>query len=168
MQGDLFIEEFDGSNNTPVDVSTVDINFGDKNRQREMMNRAVENLRTLPAGRHMLFPTGSIHKLPHYKDRNDFPYLVDMWRGKVIPPNLGSMRYPMISVGGFNMLFHRLIAMVLIPNPLPADKPIVHHYNNDPHDYAISNLAWASHSENMTHAWSVKTEQTKYYGASYV
>ena len=34
MQGDLFIEEFDGDNNTPVDVSDVDIYFGNSNKQR--------------------------------------------------------------------------------------------------------------------------------------
>tara|TARA_R100000700_G_C3141669_1_gene123305 strand:- start:121 stop:627 length:507 start_codon:yes stop_codon:yes gene_type:complete len=168
MQGDLFIEEFDGDNNTPVDVSDVDIYFGNSNKQREMMNRAVENLRSAPKGKYMIFPTGCIHKLPQYGNRNDFPYMLNTWAGRVVHPRYSSMRYPLIEVGRHTLLWHRLLAMLLVHNPLPADKPIVHHINNDPLDYSLSNLEWVSHSENNIHAAKMKVSTTKYYGSIHV
>jgi len=41
---------------------------------------------------------------------------------------------------------HRLVALTYLENP--GNKPCVDHINNDIHDNRLSNLRWASHSEN--------------------
>lgn len=44
-------------------------------------------------------------------------------------------------------LLHRLIALAFIPNP--DNKDFIDHINQDKSDNSISNLRWATHSENM-------------------
>ena len=41
---------------------------------------------------------------------------------------------------------HKLVAMAFIPNP--ENKPTIDHINGDKTDNRVSNLRWASHSEN--------------------
>lgn len=47
-------------------------------------------------------------------------------------------------------LLHRLIALVFVPNP--GNKPTVNHRDGNRANCEASNLEWATHSENQTHA----------------
>ena len=56
--------------------------------------------------------------------------------------------YLCVSMYGYDRRINRLVAQAFIPNP--EKKPIVHHINHDKTDNRVSNLAWATHSENTT------------------
>ena len=48
------------------------------------------------------------------------------------------------------MPLHRVLAMIFIPNP--DNKPEINHIDGDRANFALSNLEWCTHKENMRHA----------------
>lgn len=52
------------------------------------------------------------------------------------------------------MYVHRLVAITFLPNP--ESKQIVNHKDCNRANCDISNLEWATQSENMRHAWAMK------------
>ena len=56
--------------------------------------------------------------------------------------------YLCVSIYGYDRRINRLVAQAFIPNP--DNTPIVHHINHDKTDNRVSNLSWATHSENTT------------------
>ena len=45
---------------------------------------------------------------------------------------------------------HRIVAEAFIENDMPGKKTLVDHKNRDSLDYRVSNLRWATHSQNNT------------------
>lgn len=72
--------------------------------------------------------------------------------GKVLKPALVA-GYPRVTVGGKNCHIHRLVAIAFIPNP--ENKPCVNHKDGDKQNNHVSNLEWATYSENELHAYNV-------------
>ncbi len=42
MQGDLFIEPHEDSNNKPIDISTIGIDFGDSTTSKQVLTKSSE------------------------------------------------------------------------------------------------------------------------------
>jgi len=61
-----------------------------------------------------------------------------------------------------NFFVHQLVAKAFIPNP--KNKPIVNHLNSVRDDNYFLNLEWATHSENLLHAYDegLKISNAKY------
>ncbi len=69
-----------------------------------------------------------------------------------------SSGYPYLNVGIQNgkrpcPKIHRLVAQAFIPNP--ENKPEVNHINGRKADNWFGNLEWATHQENIDHAWRI-------------
>lgn len=62
--------------------------------------------------------------------------------------------YPTVSLcrdgKQYKVLLHRLLALAFIPNP--NNKPQINHRDGDKQNNDLSNLEWATSSENLTHA----------------
>lgn len=54
--------------------------------------------------------------------------------------------YLCVAINGRDRKIHRLVAQAFIPNP--EGKKIVHHKDGNKHNNHVSNLSWATHSEN--------------------
>lgn len=67
--------------------------------------------------------------------------------------NIRGYKYVILSNGNehFNRVVHRLVVMAFISNP--ADKCDVNHINGIKTDNRLTNLEWATRSENIQHAY---------------
>lgn len=69
---------------------------------------------------------------------------------------LNDAGYPMITISKGNKSnpyrVHKLLAEMFIPNP--DKKPEVNHIDGNKKNYALSNLEWSTHAENMGHAFT--------------
>lgn len=78
-------------------------------------------------------------------------------KGKKLKPFVNKQTgYPQVDLWvnnkGTRYYIHRLVAEAYIPNP--ENKPEVNHKNSNRQDCAISNLEWATSSENSIHAYT--------------
>lgn len=74
-------------------------------------------------------------------------------------PSLGSKDYPsiwMYGVDGKNSWHqcHRLVGLAFVHNPDPLRFNVCHHLDNDPTNFAASNLKWVSQSRNVKEGWN--------------
>ena len=67
-------------------------------------------------------------------------------KARVLKPFLSGKGYYCVSIGGKNYKIHRLVAIAFMENT--ENKPIVHHKDNKKTNNDISNLIWATASEN--------------------
>ncbi len=71
---------------------------------------------------------------------------------KIIKKHLNNYGYHMVTLcGRYTKSVHRLVAIHFIPNP--ANKETVNHKNGIKTDNCLSNLEWATRSENMQHCF---------------
>lgn len=77
--------------------------------------------------------------------------------GRVIKPQVSGNGYVRVELwtngSGKKHFLHRLLAQSFIPNP--CGKPQVNHIDGDKANNALSNLEWATQSENQLHAYRV-------------
>lgn len=52
----------------------------------------------------------------------------------------------------YTLYLHRILAELFIPNP--DGKPSINHIDGDKANFALENLEWCSHKENMRHAFN--------------
>lgn len=77
-----------------------------------------------------------------------------LWKGKVLKPLKQNTGYMAIMFGDRTVrLIHRVVAMTFIPNP--ENKKCVNHKNGNKEDNSVSNLEWATYSENEKHSYTV-------------
>jgi hypothetical protein len=137
-----------------VDLSEGAIFFGDVGQRVKDLNRTSEFLASLPKGRYIAYKTGATHRLPAYKGREDFPYILDTYSDRIISTSFSRSVYTSYTVvrnkgQQMTVYAHRVFAMMFLKNNTPALQYNVDHMNEDKLDYAIHNLMWVSSSENM-------------------
>ena len=62
--------------------------------------------------------------------------------------------YNYVTIEGKDRRINRLVANVFIENP--EQKKVVHHIDNNKLNNDVSNLQWATHSENTIEYWMIK------------
>ena len=136
-----------------MDVSECAIFFGNAGQRVKDLNRTSEFLLSVPKGKYTLYKTGAAHMLPKYKNRTDFPYLINNYTNHIVKPNFSRAVYPCYTIDndvkGRRIYCHRIFAMAFIKNSIPHIQYNADHINEDKLDYSIQNLTWASTSENM-------------------
>jgi HNH endonuclease/NUMOD4 motif len=71
---------------------------------------------------------------------------------RILKPGFTHDGYPTVNIGGRTKYVHRLVAEAFLDNP--QGKRVVNHKNGDRADSRLSNLEWATHSENNTDAYA--------------
>lgn len=101
-----------------------------------------------------------VRSLPRYRTgKNGSRFLM---KGQLIQPHFKSHYYQVafsIDKQRKDVLFHRIIALLFVPNP--NNKPHVNHINGNRKDNRPENLEWVTPSENLKHAY-------KYLGRKYI
>jgi len=74
---------------------------------------------------------------------------------KILPRNHSKLQYPFVNYRGKKLLIHRLMALTFLDRPQDYDKVtyIVNHKDGDKNNPSLSNLEWATYSENINHAY---------------
>ena len=81
--------------------------------------------------------------------------------------NSGYIRAQLISITGdkIDVLIHRLVASVFIPNDDPINKTEVNHINENTFDNRVCNLEWVTPLYNLN--YSAKADRTVYYNKTF-
>ena len=83
-------------------------------------------------------------------DKRDLPHRLR--KGKIL--KLSKPKYPLATLSHNGKIkhisVHRLVALAFIPNP--ENKPQVNHIDGNTTNNNVSNLEWATRSENQSHA----------------
>lgn len=136
-----------------VDLSDAAIFFGTTGQRVKDLNRTSKFLRSVPKGKYTLYKTGATPMLPKYKNRTDFPYVINNYTNNIVKPNFSRSVYPCITIDNNvkskRIYCHRIFAMAFIKNSIPHIRYNTDHINEDKLDYSIQNLTWVSTSENM-------------------
>ena len=110
-------------------------------------------------GKYLISNFARVKTIPFYTNHTKGRRLVGERIRKVF---VGRNGYPTVTLGGNNKTIHRIIATAFIPNP--ENKPQVNHINGIKTDNHISNLEWATSSENLKHAYNTGLKKCYYKG----
>lgn len=157
-QLDLFLDEEEVNTFDCVDLSDIDIDFGEATYSQRRCSETIRRLQSLPKGKYIIYRRDA---------ESGLPYVVNRHSGKRLKPSYTRDKYINISLNclpiypRWSMYIHQLGAMAFIPNVLPKDRVQVDHIDCDKHNYAIENLRWVTPSENLQNrefkiTWSKK------------
>lgn len=94
-----------------------------------------------------------VEEFPNYEVSN-FSRIRNRTTGLIKIPSLGKRGYPILSFkkdgSTYVRTLHRIFAIAWIPNP--DNKKEINHINGDKCDCSLTNLEWATPSENIAHA----------------
>tara|TARA_R100000008_G_C3483399_1_gene115009 strand:+ start:62 stop:592 length:531 start_codon:yes stop_codon:yes gene_type:complete len=111
----------------------------------------------LPKGRYILHKTGGINPFRE-KMGAVFPFIKDLETGKNLSLNISKFYVRGGSIHAINngkhitvdIKMHRVTALAFVENDCPEKKLVVDHINKDRLDYRVTNLRWATSSQNNT------------------
>ena len=155
------------------DISDCAVFFEGEGQRIKDLNRTSEFLASLPRGKYTVYKTGGKHLLPLYKDRTDFPYLVNNHTNKEIGQNFSRSVYPAYTlmrdgrakdfINSRRVYCHRIFAMAFIKCPNLSLTYTVDHINEDKLDYSIQNLEWVTAAANLTQVSNTASRKGKKY-----
>jgi hypothetical protein len=156
-QLDLFLDEEEVNTSDSVDLSDIDIDFGEANYSQRRCSETIRRLQSLPKGKYIIYRRDA---------ESGLPYVVNRHLGKRLKPSYTRDKYISVKLNFNNgknlngslpycrLYLHQIVAMAFIPNVLPKDRVEVDHIDCDKHNYAPENLRWVTHSENIKNMWS--------------
>ena len=137
----------------PFKTIIKDIDYMDASKIPEFKNvvETKNKLRDLPEGKYILFKSGGRNRfLPELG--NIFPYVQNMDTKYVYTPTLLKTYVVVILTEGgvgYTINLSRASASAFIVHPDPDKIFITDHINKNRRDYRISNLRWATQSQNQ-------------------
>ena len=149
------------------DITDCAIFFEGEGQRITDLNRTSEFITSMEKGKYTVYKTGGTHRLPMYKDRTDFPYLVNNYTNKIVKASFSRAVYPCYSFntykGNKRIYCHRIFAMAFISCPNVSVSYNVDHINEDKLDYSIHNLQWVSVGQNMSNVLNKAYNKGKKY-----
>lgn len=117
-------------------------------------SKPIQILELFPGLNIKVYSDGRIETLDHIEIRKNGRR--DGRKGRLLKPKIDRYGYERIAVSHKGVrkdyLVHRLVAAAFIPNP--TNKPTVNHIDGNKRNNDVSNLEWATHSEQKRHAIS--------------
>jgi hypothetical protein len=154
-QLDLFLSEEETKTDKHVDISDIDIDFGDANHMAKLKSNACKRFKNLPKGKYLICREDK---------EEDLPYIKNTHSGKKLKVRSSRSQYPCVDLVGngesMTQSIHQIIGMAFIHNLLPKDRTHIDHVDGDKNNYAVENLRWTTPSENQSnkHFKKINTE----------
>ena len=128
-----------------VDISDIDIDFGDANHMAQSKSNACKKFQSLTKGKYLVYKGEKEGELPYIKNTDT---------GKKLSVRTTRNDYPCVDLyyKGISTTYsvHQIVGMAFIPNQLPKDRTHVDHIDGDKSNYAVENLRWTTPSENQS------------------
>jgi len=144
-QLDLFLDEEEVNTSDGVDLSDIDIDFGEANWSQKICSKTIRILQYLPKGKYIMYRRDA---------ESGLPYVINTHAGQRIRVITSRNEYVSIGLEDKNRVrwsrnIHQIAAMAFLPNVLPKDRVQVDHIDGDKKNYALENLRWVTPSENL-------------------
>ena len=124
---------------------------------KDLVQTRTDSFKKFGRDKYFIYKTGGINPFMPGEGKV-FPFVQNKRTGHILQPTLmgGIDDYPKLSLGSdlpedrspAKVTFHWLVGTAFIVNNMPDKKKIVHHRDNNRHDYRIPNLEWATHTYN--------------------
>lgn len=149
------------------DITDCAVFFEGEGQRIIDLNRTSEFLASMEKGKYTVYKTGGTHLLPMYKDRTDFPFVVNNSLKIILAPTFSRSVYPSYSFNTYKtnkrIYCHRIFAMAFISCPNVSVAYNVDHINEDKLDYSVHNLQWVSVGQNMSNVLNKASNKGKKY-----